>query len=253
MRKYLHLYIILFICCEQLLDEDPPSSPINFRGYFTMDNNQPRVRLSWEKPPSNDILEYHIFKSVDNGSSFDSLGKILFPLDYYEDTTITWQENIYYKIRAKDQSTNIGVFSDSIFIYCYKPAGNWQVLGLDSLFLCVDPITYSTPEIFRIQLDSPLDSIGDTNGIMDFSQFILDTNLWKGNGWMYYTFSVIEFTEDSLGYDTVVYANTVAPEFCTIDLLDPENGIIYFESDQYESISLEHNKNACDGSPLFPL
>ena len=49
-----------------------------------------------------------------------------------------------------------------------------------------------------------------------------------------------------------MYANTIAPEYCSIDLSGPESGIITFDSDKYESILLEHAQTACNGDSLFP-
>ena len=122
----------------------------------------------------------------------------------------------------------------------------------DSLFVCIDPTNYSTPEMFRLVLDQPLISIGDTAGIMDFPEMILDTNYWITTGWMYYTYSILEISEDSTSYDTVTYANTVAPEYCTIDLSDPEAGGITFDSENYDPIILKHTQTACNGDSLFP-
>ena len=44
-------------------------------------------------------------------------------------------------MRAKDESTNIGLFSDSVFIECFKPGGNWSFGGYDSIqeFAMKDP------------------------------------------------------------------------------------------------------------------
>ena len=50
----------------------------------------------------------------------------------YIDTMTIWLGNIFYKVRAKDENDNIGEFSDSVFINCYKPAGNWKIEGKDS-------------------------------------------------------------------------------------------------------------------------
>ena len=81
---------------------------------------------------------------------------------------------------------------------------------------------------------------------------VLDTNYWISSGWMYYTYSVLEFSEDSTSYDTVTYANTVAPEYCTIVLSDPEGGSITFDSENYDTIVLKHTQTACNGDSLFP-
>ena len=246
------LVIILFASCAEIFDEEPPNSPGNLRGYFTMADDQPKVHLSWEGPSNDDVSEYHVFRSIGDVTSFESLAKVSGANTMFDDTSVIWLENIYYKVRAEDPSANVGEFSDSIFVYCYKPGGNWTLGGYDSLHLCVDPRTYSTPEVFRLILDMPLDSIGDTAGIMDFTEIVLDTNAWTGTGWMYYTYSVVEMSDDSLNTDTVTYANTVAPEFCMIDLSEPTTGSIIFDSNDYESIILTHDVTSCDGDSLFP-
>ena len=244
--------VILLLSCSELFDEESPYPPENLRGYFTMVDHRPRVHLSWNSPSNDDVSEYHVFRSLDHGATFESLGKVSNSYRFFEDTLAIWLEDIYYKVRAEDKSTNIGQFSDSIFVTCYKPGGNWMIADRDSLFLCVDPRTYSTPEVFRLELEMPLDSIGDTAGIMDFTEIILDTNEWSGSGWMYYTYSVAELSTDSLSIDTVTYANTVAPEFCTIDLSEPSSGTITFDSEHYSTIYLSHDLTSCDGDSLFP-
>ena len=246
------LVIILFGSCSEIFDEEPPNSPANLRGYFSTADDRPMVRLSWEEPPDDEVSEYHVFRSLGDGTSFESLGKVSGGYTVFNDTSVIWLENIYYKVRAEDRSANIGEFSDSIYVYCYKPGGNWSLGGYDSLDLCVDPRTYTTPEVFRLTLDMPLDSIGDTAGIMDFTEMVLDSNEWTGTGWMYYTYSVVEMSDDSLTSDTVTYANTVAPEFCMIDLSEPTTGSIVFDSENYESIILTHDVTSCDGVSLFP-
>ena len=92
----------------------------------------------------------------------------------YNDINIEWDDIIKYKIRAEDHAGNISLFSDTLSIRTYTPAGKWEVQGFDSLSLCIDPITYSISDIFRISLDDNLDSIGDTLRMMDFVDVILD-------------------------------------------------------------------------------
>ena len=98
----------------------------------------------------------------------------------------------------------------------------------------------------------PLDSVGDTNGIMDFTEIVIDTNQFSGSGWMYYTLEVVEQSEDSLSVDTVTYANTIAPEYYTINLSEPGSGLISFYSEDFSDISLIHNLTSCEGDTLFP-
>tara|TARA_S200000501_G_scaffold353318_1_gene373012 strand:+ start:452 stop:1210 length:759 start_codon:yes stop_codon:yes gene_type:complete len=244
--------LLLLIGCSGLLDETPPSPPYNLKGYFTLTQNNPRVNLSWTHSVDDDISIYQVFKSVDEGASFEYLGESGSSMNSYVDTATLWLENIFYKVRAKDGYDNIGEFSDSVFITCYKPAGNWKIEGKDSTFICVDPSTYSTPEVFRLNLEMPLDSIGDTNGIMDFTEIVIDTIQFSGSGWMYYTFEVVEESADSLSVDTVIYANTIAPEYCTINLSEPGSGLISFYSEDFADISLIHDLTSCEGDTLFP-
>ena len=246
------LWLLLIVGCSGLLDETPPSPPYNLKGYFTLTQNNPRVNLSWTHSVDDDISTYQVFKSIDEGVNFEYLGESGSNMNSYVDTATLWLENIFYKVRAKDSYDNIGEFSDSVFITCYKPAGNWKIESKDSTFICVDPITYSTPEVFRLNLEMPLDSIGDTNGIMDFTEIVIDTNQFSGSGWMYYTLEVVEQSEDSLSVDTVTYANTIAPEYCTINLSEPGSGLISFYSEEFSDISLIHNLTSCEGDTLFP-
>ena len=248
----LSLIVIFCFSCSGLLDEKSPAKPINLVGYFTMSENTPRVNISWNSPSDDDVSEYQIFKSIDQGTTFEMVGKVGGNLFDYEDTSTIWLDNIYYKVRAKDNYDNIGEFSDSMFVTCYKPGGNWKVVGLDSIYLCVDPGTYSTPEVFRLELQMPLDSLGDTAAVMDFTEISVDTFQFSGSGWMYYTYLVVEMSQDSLFMDTVTYANTVAPEFCTMDLSDPSTGKITFDSGMYEDILLVHDLTSCQGDSLFP-
>ena len=252
MKNICPLLLLLIFGCSGLLDETPPSPPYNLKGYFTLTHNKPRVNISWTHSVDDDISTYQVFKSIDEGVNFEYLGESGSNMNSYVDTATLWLENIFYKVRAKDSYDNIGEFSDSIFITCYKPAGNWKIEGKDSTFICIDPRTYSTPEVFRLNLEMPLDSVGDTNGIMDFTEIVIDTNQFSGSGWMYYTYEVVEKSEDSLSIDTVTYANTIAPEYCTMDLSEPGSGLISFYSEDFTDISLVHDLTSCEGEALFP-
>lgn len=237
-----------FICCD--LDEDPPNIPINLRGYFTLSESNPRIHISWKAPLNNDVKEYHVFKTSDNGLTFDSLDLVSESFTFYEDTSIVWMEKFGYKIRAKDYSTNIGEFSDSIFINCFKPGGNWMLNSYDSIKLCVDPLTYQTEETF--QLDYNNGFLNDTLKLMDFPSIQLDTTTWSSNGWMYLTILTLKISSDSLTYDTIVFANTIAPEYYSISLENPDEGKIKFNSELFEDITLFHSLEGCDGVELFP-
>ena len=249
MRKLTSIIIIFFfIYCD--LDEDAPSMPTNVRGFFTLSDSQPRIRVSWKAPLNNDVKEYHIFKSHDNGLTFDSLDLVSEFNTFYEDTSIVWMETFGYKIRAKDHSTNIGEFSDSIFINCFKPSGNWKLSGYDSIKLCIDPVTNQTQETF--QLDYYGGFLNDTLKLMDFPSIQIDSSTWSSNGWMYLTIFTLETSFDSLIYDTIVFSNTIAPEYFSISLDNPNEGKIKFNSGKFDDIHLYHALEDCDGAELFP-
>ena len=250
LKNSLIILILFFSSCD--LDEEPPLIPENLRGYFTMSESNPRIHLSWSHPLDDDIKEYHIFRSTDNGLSFDSLGFVSYPINSYKDTSIIWLEDFGYKIKAKDKSTNIGDFSDSVFINCFKPGGFWKLTNFDSIYLCLDPFTYQTQEMFQLTPLINLETLNDTLKIMDFPGIQLDTINWSGNGWMYLTYSVLELSTDSVNYDTVTYANTAAPEYYTMILRDPESGSITFNSNSYDPIEIHHSLKGCDGEDLFP-
>ena len=186
------------------------------------------------------------------GESFDSLSKVGGSILTFSDTTISWQESFGYKIRAKDQSTNTGEFSDSIFIECYKPSGNWIFSNYDSTTICVQPASYSIPSTFYLDMGSDtLSSIYDTIAEMTLSlESYLDSINWIGNGWMIYNYTVLEFNEDSSGLETVNYGRL--PEYYSINLSNPDSGIISFSSGNYNTIHLVHSLNDCDGDKFFP-
>ena len=250
MKQSILISVFIFLSgCD--LDEIPPFVPTDVRGYFTMSEPNAQIKIAWEAPLNDDVKEYHVFKTSDAGLSYDSLGLVLKPNTTYSDTSITWMEKFGYKVRAKDQSTNIGEFSEPIFINCFKPGGNWSLSAFDSTELCIDPLSYQTEESFQVNLKGEF--INDTLKIMDFPSIQLDTNTWYSNGWMYITLMVLMQSNDSLFlFDTLTYSNMIAPEYYTINLENPSEGKISFPSGLYDDIDLVHTLKSCTGTELFP-
>ncbi|MDP6755932.1 MAG: hypothetical protein QF769_07385 [Candidatus Marinimicrobia bacterium] len=246
-RKFIFLFSLLILGCD--VDEDPPDNPTDLRGFFTLANENPRIQLTWEGSISPDVSEYHIFRAIGIEGNFDSLTTVNPSVLAYSDTNVAWQESFGYKIRAKDQSTNIGEFSDSLFIKCYKPVGQWAFPNYDSLSICIDPIIYDIPSNFQLDVGDSLMGLGDTVGTMTFSESILDSIEWIGNGWMVFNYTTLELNNNQ-EYETIT-ANKL-PEYYQIELLDPDSGIIFFLSGKYESIELVQTVKDCDGIPYFP-
>ncbi|MBI90073.1 MAG: hypothetical protein CMG60_08305 [Candidatus Marinimicrobia bacterium] len=255
MGKYsIFILFPLFLSCERLLDEKKPKAPENFRGIFTLFNNKPIVRLAWNETYEDDVEEFHIFRSDDHISPFYSIGSINNPNVSFIDTTINWQEGFWYKIRSKDYSTNIGDFSDSIYILCYKPIGKWSIEGYDSTEICVDPKTYSTNELLSLSTNTNLESINDTSWTLEFPKITIDTVGWFGNGMMHYSYMTLENSSDGIGFDTVTYSNTISPTPFTFDFSVMNEGRIIIGFENQEVINLQHQKILCDSNQInfFP-
>tara|TARA_Y100001970_G_C13939564_1_gene702439 strand:+ start:31 stop:777 length:747 start_codon:yes stop_codon:yes gene_type:complete len=246
-QKFILVFIFMVLGCD--VDEEPPKFPSNLRGVFTLSEGTPKVKISWEKSTSVDVSEYHIFKASGLEGAFDSLTNVASINTIYIDTNITWQEHFGYKIRAKDQSKNIGGFSDSVFIECYKPVGEWNFSEFDSLSICIDPITFNTPPSFQIKFGDTLTALGDTIGRMNFSESILDSTEWIGNGWMVYNYSTLELNENQ---EYEIVTENKLPEYYQIELINPDSGRIFFLSGSYESIYLNQSVKDCEGNLYFP-
>ena len=250
MNRLIYLMIIFLVSgCD--LDEDPPSFPTELRGYYTIESGSPEIRIAWGDSFSDDVSEYHIYRAVGHGNSFDSLTSLSSYHNTFVDTAIIWQEYFGYKIRSKDQSTNIGTFSDSIFIEVYKPSGNWIIPNFDSTTFCIEPLSYALQSYFKLNSGDSLTNLGDTLGLLSFStENNLDSSDWHSNGWMTFSYSTLEMRSDSSGLDTIQELNL--PEYYEINLANPDSGLISFLSGNNKSIPLFHSLKNCNGDSLFP-
>ena len=249
LRKLFFTIILIIHGCD--LDERPPNSPTDLRGYYSIASGSPQINIKWDESPSDDVMEYHIFRATGLGGLFDSLSTITASHYSFIDTLISWQEFYGYKIRAKDQSRNIGEFSNSIFIESYKPSGNWIIPNYDSIMICIEPTFYTLQSYFELAIGDSLTELGDTLGLMEFSSDEnLDSLEWKGNGWMLYSYSYLEMNNDSSGFE--IKSITDLPEYFEINLSNPDSGEINFYSDKFKSIGLNHSLKNCNGDSLFP-
>tara|TARA_B110000196_G_C20975290_1_gene580715 strand:+ start:41 stop:790 length:750 start_codon:yes stop_codon:yes gene_type:complete len=249
MSRKIFLIITLFINgCD--IDEEPPEKIFGLKGDFKFVNGNPQILIQWERPDAADLIEYQVYKSESPGSSFEYLTTINKDKLSFSDSSISWLGEYGYKVRGKDGSTNIGEFSDSVFIFCYSAIGNWVIPDYDSLTICIDQNTFSTPVNFELVTAGSLITVNDTIGVMVFSESNLDSVLWDGNGWMTYTYSVLDLNTLDGSYDTIT--TNKLPEYYSIDLSNPDSGLITFFSDLYDSVWLKHTKTNCTGDSLFP-
>jgi len=249
MDKKIYLFIILFLfACD--IDEAPPEKIVGLSGKFILLDGNPFIEIHWDEPEATDLTEFHIYKSKDPDSNFVPLTTINKNILSYIDRNISWLGEFGYKVRGKDGSTNVGEFSDSVYIFCYSAVGNWVFPGFDSVTICIDEHTYSTPANFELITADSFATVDDTIGVMVFSESNLDSLLWDGNGWMTYTYSVLEWNTLNEEYDTI--ATNKLPEYYSIDLSNPDSGLISFVSGLYDSVWLNHALTDCSGDSLFP-
>ena len=245
--SFLMIIFILFSCD---VDEDPPEFPTGLRSHFTMSEGNPRVNLTWDKSISDDVKEYHIFKKNTKEDEFDSLTVISGSINSYVDNKIEWQEIFAYIVRAIDVSTNVGEFSDTTFVECYKASGTWTVPEYDSVEICIVPEVYSISSSFQLVIADSFVTQDDTIGVFIFSDCILDSNEWTGSGWMTYTYSTLNINSLNGEVDTI--QTTGIPEYYLLDMSKPDSGYISFLSGNYNSINFIHTLKSCDGDSLFP-
>jgi len=235
------------MACEEL-DEDPPDKIKGASGFFSIAGLGPNNHISWIPSSAEDIIEYDIYRSTDS-INFDSITTINKNLNYYNDTNILWMKDYQYKIRGIDDQNNVGNFSEYVNVFTYSSSGLWQLEMYDSLLLCIDEKTYSTEPSFEIVTADTFTSVNDTLGVLMFSECVLDSNSWDGNGWMSFTYTVLTLNTLTGLYDTVTTHKL--PEFYTIDFSKPDSGIIYFISGNYPSLMFSHTMTDCNGDSLF--
>ena len=145
--KILIFLYLLFSCSS--FDDESPKQPSNLKGYFSVKNDIPKIKLTWERPIGNDIKKYIIERKT-----IDSLNDSLIIVvdsdkQFYIDTKIKWMENFTYKIRAEGFNDKISDESNSINVFCHTASGIWGVKG-DTARFCVSFDDFSVSNGFKI-------------------------------------------------------------------------------------------------------
>ena len=270
-RILIFLYL-LFSCGS--FDDESPKQPSNLKGYFSVKNDIPKIKLTWERPIGNDIKKYIIErKTIDSPN--DSLSIVVdSDKQFYIDTKIKWMENFTYTIKAEGFNDKISDESNSINVFCHTASGIWDVSG-DTAKFCVSFDDFSVSNGFKIHSYR-----SDTLVQSFFGPLFLDSITWQSTGQMikskifmdssYHSYTDVNLTNldtiinemdtTLIVYDTITIAelviDTIAitqpPESFQIDLSSPSGGLITFLSESIQPIQLVYDQKRCNGRKLFP-
>ena len=266
MKSNSELLLIMFILlvfsgCNT--DEIPPEIPNDARGWFTIDENNIGVNLTWSNTVDEDFDKYIILKSTD-GTEAQEIGET--ENNYFIDSDVEWLNYYQYFIQSVDEIGNKSDLSDSVLIRVYSASGNWKLNNFDSIYMCIDhnQIISTSSGILNqkgyflsdgyelILSDYSSDSnseVGDTIiSKMLFSSCNIDSISWDGNGWMTFQTTILDTT---INGDTLETTNNNFPIYFNLNLLDPLSGSITFSSILFESLSIQHSLQLCNGNAIF--
>ena len=266
MKSNSELLLIMFILlvfsgCNT--DEIPPEIPNDARGWFTIDENNIGVNLTWSNTVDEDFDKYIILKSTD-GTEAQEIGET--ENNYFIDSDVEWLNYYQYFIQSVDEIGNKSDLSDSVLVRVYSASGNWKLNNFDSIYMCIDhnQIISTSSGILNqkgyflsdgyelILSDYSSDStseVGDTIiSKMLFSSCNIDSLSWDGNGWMTFQTTILDTT---INGDTLETTNNNFPIYFNLNLLDPLSGSITFSSILFESLSIQHSLQFCNGNAIF--
>ncbi|MEC7855156.1 MAG: hypothetical protein VYC61_00305 [Candidatus Neomarinimicrobiota bacterium] len=260
--KYLSFVsLVMIFCCN--VDEIPPEIAGGIRGWFTIDENNIGVNITWYDAEDEDLEKYIIYKAK-NGLSPEEIGET--EENYFVDTNVDWLEFYEYYIQSVDKIGNKSELSDSVLVRIYSASGRWDISEYDSSYLCINHNqTINTGSgiiqqkgyhladgyelIINDDLDNSTAAIGDTIfSKMLFSACSVDSLYWDANGWMTFQYTVLDTT---INGDTMNSSTNHFPVYYSLDISDPSSGEISFSSPLFNSINIEHSLKYCNGNLIF--
>ena len=260
--KYLSLVsLVMIFCCN--VDEIPPEIAGGIRAWFTIDENNIGVNITWYDAEDEDLEKYIIYKAK-NGLSPEEIGET--EENYFVDTNVDWLEFYEYYIQSVDKIGNKSELSDSVLVRIYSGSGRWDISEYDSSYLCINHNqTINTGSgiiqqkgyhladgyelIINDDLDNSTAAVGDTIfSKMLFSACSVDSLYWDANGWMTFQYTVLDTT---INGDTMNTSTNHFPVYYSLDISDPSSGEISFSSPLFNSIHIEHSLKYCNGNLIF--
>ena len=267
------ILLYLLLSCGSI-DDESPEQPASLKGYFSVKNDIPKIKLTWEKPIGNDIKKYIIERKTIDSPNDSFIIVVDSDKQFYIDTKIKWMENYIYTLRANGFNEKISVQSNSVTIFCHTASGVWGVSG-DTAKFCVSFDDFSVTNGFKIHRYS-----SDTLVQSFFGPLFLDSITWQSTGQMikskifmdssYNSYTDVNLTNldtiineidtTLIVYDTVTITDLVIdtiaitqpPKSFQIDLSSPSRGLITFLSESIQPIELVYDQKRCNGRKLFP-
>ena len=261
LKYILYTPILIIIGCN--VDEIPPEIVSGIRGWFTIDENNIGVNITWYHTEDTDLEKYIIYKGK-NGLSPEEIGET--EENNFMDTEVEWLEQYEYYIQSVDKIGNKSELSDSVSVRIYSGSGRWDISGYDSSFLCIihnqtintgsgsiQQKGYHLADGYELIINDELDdsnaAVGDTIfSKMLFSACSVDSFYWDANGWMTYQYTVMDTTVNG---DTINTSNNHFPVYYSLDISDPSSGEISFSSPLFNDINMEHSLKYCNGNLIF--
>ena len=261
LQYILYTSILIIIGCN--VDEIPPEIVSGIRGWFTIDENNIGVNITWYHSEDADLEKYIIYKGK-TGLSPQEIGET--EENYFMDTEVEWLELYEYYIQSVDKIGNKSELSDSVLVRIYSGSGRWDIPGYDSSYLCINHNQtintgsgsiqqkgYHLADGYELIINDDIDestaAVGDTIfSKMLFSACSVDSFYWDANGWMTYQYTVLDTTVNG---DTISTSNNHFPVYYSLDISDPSSGEISFSSPLFNSINLEHSLKYCNGNLIF--
>jgi len=261
LRPLSALILIILFCCN--VDEIPPELATGLRGWFTIDEDNIGVNISWYDVEDSDLQKYIVLKAK-KGTSPEEIGET--ENNFFVDTDVEWLEFYEYYIQSVDEIGNKSEYSDSLLVRIYSGSGRWNLLEYDSIYLCINHNQtvntgsgtiqqkgYYLADGYELIINDDMNNlnvgIGDTIfSKMLFSACSVDSLYWDANGWMTYQYTVLDTTVNG---DTINTSNNHFPVYYSLDISDPSSGEISFSSPLFNSISIEHSLKYCNGNPIF--
>ena len=259
-RICIFVLITMIAGCD--VDEEPPETISNLRGWFTNNEDSAWVNISWFGVEDDDLDYYNIYR-MESDNNLIHFGQTDQPDQItFIDSSLEWQKTYRYTVQSVDDSGNEGDYSDTISVFIYSAGGLWAIPAYDSSSLSIHHNQYmgsfhkkgyNIPDGYSLividDTNSSTLAVGDTIfSQMLFSESSIDSFTWNANGWMTYQYTLLD--TNIIG-DTVNTVSSYIPVYYTLNLANPDSGVFSFFSTLFSEIDLYHTLKYCNEEDIF--